>query len=318
MELEARFQFALIHGPNIPGSYAKLLFTAPDLASITSPIHNRVLFLVWLHPFILSGVISPLISSSILGTYRPGEFLLQNLIILHFHTVHGVLKARILKWFVIPFSSGIHYIKPLHHDPSILGGPTQHVLASLKAVFRVIRFASFLWLWFQCLCPLMPSFNTYCLTWISLTLDVQYLFTTLQQSAATAPCLGHGVVPLPDLGCGVASLGLCPWLWPRGSSCRPCFRMFHHCCCASARSVAAATLLQTFLPELRLMHPTSFAVLCFHFCLLQSIFLLFISSMIHQFFRSVCLIFTYLWCVQFSSCYWFLVYKFLLWEKFSV
>ena len=28
-----------------------------------------------LHPFIPSGVISPLISSSILGTYRPGEFL---------------------------------------------------------------------------------------------------------------------------------------------------------------------------------------------------------------------------------------------------
>ena len=31
-------------------------------------IHNWVLFLLWLHPFILSGVISPLISSSILGT----------------------------------------------------------------------------------------------------------------------------------------------------------------------------------------------------------------------------------------------------------
>ena len=25
---------------------------------------------------------------------------------LPFHTVHGVLKARILKWFAIPFSSG--------------------------------------------------------------------------------------------------------------------------------------------------------------------------------------------------------------------
>ena len=25
-----------------------------------------------------------------------------------FHTVHGVLKARILKWFAIPFSSGLH------------------------------------------------------------------------------------------------------------------------------------------------------------------------------------------------------------------
>jgi len=29
--------------------------------------------LLWLHPFILSEVISPLISSSILGTYQPGE-----------------------------------------------------------------------------------------------------------------------------------------------------------------------------------------------------------------------------------------------------
>ena len=37
------FQFALIHGPNIPGSYAILLFTASDLASLTSYIHNWVL-----------------------------------------------------------------------------------------------------------------------------------------------------------------------------------------------------------------------------------------------------------------------------------
>ena len=71
------FQFALIHGPNIPGSYAILLFTALNLASITSLIHNLVLFLLWLHPFILSGVISPLISSSILGTYWPVEFIFQ-------------------------------------------------------------------------------------------------------------------------------------------------------------------------------------------------------------------------------------------------
>ena len=45
-----------------------------------------------------------------------------------------------------------------------------------KAVVRVIRLASFLWLWFQCVCPLMPYCNTYPLTWISLTLDVGYLF----------------------------------------------------------------------------------------------------------------------------------------------
>ena len=59
---------------------------------------------------IISGVISPPISSSILGTYRPREFLFQCSIILPFHTVHGVLKARILKWFDIPFSSGPHSV----------------------------------------------------------------------------------------------------------------------------------------------------------------------------------------------------------------
>ena len=37
-------QFALIHGPNIPGSYAVLLFTASDFTSITSHIHNWVLW----------------------------------------------------------------------------------------------------------------------------------------------------------------------------------------------------------------------------------------------------------------------------------
>ena len=67
------------------------------LTSITSHIHNWVLFLLWLHLFILSGVISPLFSSSILGTYLPGEFIFQCPIFLPFHSVHGVLKARILK-----------------------------------------------------------------------------------------------------------------------------------------------------------------------------------------------------------------------------
>ena len=110
------FQIALIHGPNVPGSYAILLFTASDLASITSPTHSWVLFLLWLHPSILSGVISPLISSGILGTYRPGEFLFQCPIFLLSHNVHGVLKARILKWFAIPFSRGPHSVRPLHHD----------------------------------------------------------------------------------------------------------------------------------------------------------------------------------------------------------
>ena len=65
-----------------------LLFTASNLASITSPIHNWVLFFLWLHAFILSGVISPLITSSILGTYRPGEFIFQCAIFLPFHLLY--------------------------------------------------------------------------------------------------------------------------------------------------------------------------------------------------------------------------------------
>ena len=39
---------------------------------------------------------------------------------MHIHTVHGVFKARILKWFAIPFSSGPGFVRTLRHDPSVL------------------------------------------------------------------------------------------------------------------------------------------------------------------------------------------------------
>ena len=64
--------------------------------------------------------------------------------------------------------------------PARLGWPHRTWLSFIeldKAVVRVIRLTSFLWLWFQCVCPLMPSCNTYCLTWVSLTLDMGHLFT---------------------------------------------------------------------------------------------------------------------------------------------
>ena len=100
---------------------------------LLSPVPSTTgCFLLWLHPFILSGVISPLISRSILGTYGPGEFIFQCPIFLPFQTVYGVLKARMLKWFNIPCSSGPHSVRPLHHDPSVLGGPMLHGLVSLS------------------------------------------------------------------------------------------------------------------------------------------------------------------------------------------
>ena len=62
-------------------------------------------------------------------------------IFLPFHAVHGVLKARILKWLPIPFSSGPHFVRTLHYDPSVLSGPTQmaHSFTELdKAVVHVM------------------------------------------------------------------------------------------------------------------------------------------------------------------------------------
>ena len=127
--------------------------------------HPQLDIVFALAPSLLSGVISPLISSSILGTYRPGGFIFQCHIFLPFQAVHGVLKATILKWFAIPFSNGprkrekemathsctlawkspwteepcslrsrgsqllfngLRFVRTLHHDPFVLGGPTQH------------------------------------------------------------------------------------------------------------------------------------------------------------------------------------------------
>ena len=72
---------------------------------------------------------------------------LQCHIFLLFCTVHGVLKARILKWFAIPFSSGPCFVRTPHHDLSVLSGPTlmAHSFVELdKAVVHVISLISFL------------------------------------------------------------------------------------------------------------------------------------------------------------------------------
>ena len=150
------FQFTLIQGLHIPGSYAILLFTASDFIFIASHIPNWGLFLLWLCLFVLFGVTSPPILSSILGTYQPGEFIFQCPVFLPFHTVHGVLKQRILKWFTIPFSSGPCFVRTLHHDPSILGDPTWYGSSFIelnKAVIHVISLVNFLWLRFSFCLP---------------------------------------------------------------------------------------------------------------------------------------------------------------------
>ena len=80
--------------------------------SITSHIHNWVVFLLWLHLFLVSGVISPLISSSILGAYRPGEFIFQCPVFLPFILFMGfsskntdvVCNSRLQYWIIDLFN----------------------------------------------------------------------------------------------------------------------------------------------------------------------------------------------------------------------
>ena len=93
-----------------------------------------------------------------------------------------------------------------------------------KAVVHVIRSVSFLWLLFQSVCPLKPSLSAYCLTGISLTLDVGCLFMA---ALATRGCCSlpwmwgtYSKLPLPTLDVGYllwAALHLFRYLLKIGS-----------------------------------------------------------------------------------------------------
>ena len=95
-----------------------------------------------------------------MGTYRPGEFIFQCPTFLPFHTVHGVLKARILKEFLSP--------SPVDHVLSELSTMTCLSLMALqgmahsfteldKAVVHVIDWLVFCDCGFQSVCPLMEK-----------------------------------------------------------------------------------------------------------------------------------------------------------------
>ena len=53
------------------------------------------------------------------------------------HTVHGVLKARILKWFAIPFSSGPHSVRP--HSGFRKGRGTRDQIANIHWIKEKAR-----------------------------------------------------------------------------------------------------------------------------------------------------------------------------------
>ena len=137
-----------------------MLFTASEFTSITSHIHSCLLFLLWLCLFILSGIIFPLISSSILGTYQPGEFI--------FSVLSFCLSILLIGFSRQEYWSGLPFPSPVDHILSELSTMTHPSWVSLhgmaysfieldKDVIHVIRLVSFLWLLFSVCLPLMEK-----------------------------------------------------------------------------------------------------------------------------------------------------------------
>ena len=65
-----------------------------------------------------------------------------------------------MKWFAIPFASGPHFVRTLHHDLSILvalHGMTHSFTELDEAVVHVIRLLSFCDYGFLSVCPLMEK-----------------------------------------------------------------------------------------------------------------------------------------------------------------
>ena len=145
------FQFTLIHGPNTPGSYAILLFTASDLISITSHIHNWLLFLLWLHLFILelflhSSPVAYGVSTNL------GSSSFSILSFCPFIRFMGFSRQEY--WSGLPFPSPVdHVLSELstktHPSWVVLHCMTHSLTEFDKAVVHVISLISFLWLLFS-------------------------------------------------------------------------------------------------------------------------------------------------------------------------
>ena len=145
------FQFALIHGPDIPGSYARLLFTASDLASITSHIHSWVLFLPCPIP---SFFLEFFLHWSPVAYWAPTDLGSSSLSVLSFCLFMLFMGfSRQEYWSGLPFPSPVYHVLS---ELSTRTSPSWVALHSMahnfieldKAVVHVIRLVSLLWLRF--------------------------------------------------------------------------------------------------------------------------------------------------------------------------
>ena len=120
---------------------------APYATSITRRSHYWALFSLWLSLLILFMAVPPLFSSSLLGTYRPGEFIFQCHIFLPFHTVHGFSRQEY--WSGLPLPSPVGHILSelstmIHLSFVALQGMAHSFIELDKALIHVISLISFL------------------------------------------------------------------------------------------------------------------------------------------------------------------------------
>ena len=143
------FQLALIHGPGIPASYAIFLFTALGFTSITSHIHNRVLFL---HGSISSFFLELVLHWSPSAYWAPTNLGSSSFNVLSFCLFILFMGfSRQEYWSGLPFPSPVYHILSEVSTMTHLSWVALHSMAHSfidldKAVVYVMRLVSFLWL----------------------------------------------------------------------------------------------------------------------------------------------------------------------------
>ena len=159
-------QFTLIHGPNIPGSYAILFSTATDFTFTTRHIHNWASFLLWPSCFILSVSISNCPSffpSRTLDILRPEGLIFQCHIFCLFilfmgfsqeyrsclpfpppvdHVLSELFTMTHLSWVALHSTAHgfIELCKPLHHNKAMIheGDPKRRHLGQWQPLLKII------------------------------------------------------------------------------------------------------------------------------------------------------------------------------------
>ena len=144
------FNFILIHGTNVPASYAMLFFTALDFIFMTRHIYNWALFLLWLSLFI---PLELFLHSSPVAYWtptKPGHSSFSVISLCLFLLFIGFSRKEC--WSGLPFSSPVdHILSELFIMTRLswvaLHGMTHSFIELNKVVFHVICLVSFLWLW---------------------------------------------------------------------------------------------------------------------------------------------------------------------------